>query len=163
MKQVMTITNCEKIDEILQTVKKTMGKKEVLNQGDYDLQIFRGKIGDDVTFLGKCVGNTQPTSIDLMCQKQALGTIITKNGFNKKNIDTLVVSPHWATAKTMTMVTYEKTNKLEVWYTVDETADAVINNIYEAVEQSKAKVQINKKLSQLNLSKSKIQDVEHVL
>ena len=179
MKQGKELTNQEKVNQILVDIEKNLQYKETEHSRTMDK--FSGKIGDAVTFAGKIQGNR---NFSVFCDPDAeiclsdhnnqkiaeirmkyAGFICHFCGFrvnSDRSNQIQIISPAWNKkngVKTVINKTWH--GGLSVFHAKDETADALIDNLYNVVELSQAKMEITQKLSKLNLpSNIKIKNMD---
>ena len=131
---------------------------------------FSGSIGYDITLSGflaqakrVLAGATREfidEEVDLLLGGKLLARLGRKNGFNeldngKKVVPTTihwVVTPQYDGYEGSVSKTKAGANQLHVFHGADELPASVIDQIYNVVMQSKAKVADNKKLTTLNMT-----------
>ena len=161
------MTNWMKVEKILHEIRETMGEKMLVEDPALDAIgllyfSFGGRIGADITFSGRQMGNNGVRAVDLKCQDELLAHIRAYNDFEiAPDTSVLVASSGWM-SKDAEKKTYQERAKDQgfsiLYNAAKETPAAVIDNIYNAIVNSKQKAADVTKLSQLNLPPLKVRD-----
>ena len=180
----MKKANRKKMEEVLIEIEKNIEFDGPIHKQDGMLFPFEGTVDNNVRFLGEyfewdCCSSINRTEIDLydhnikICHISKLNGLMSKQESDANSLnpfgsqineftDILVSSPDWDPTNGLRTAIEGLVKRLSVYHSQRESADAVVNRVYNAVARSKNKTVNTKKLSRLDLSNNSAAIVEAI-